>query len=79
MTDNIYPFPKINFTDLDVAMECWNEAYEAGEIKGLMLVVKNHDNSFVAEQAGELSYFERLGLLEHLKFEVLMDSEPDDY
>jgi hypothetical protein len=77
MSAEILPFPKINYTDLDAVMECLTEAYEAEEIQGMMIVVKNKDRSFVATSAGDMNYLEMLGMLEHLKFEILMDSEPE--
>ena len=61
-------------TDVKWVLEELNKQQAAGEIKGITAQVVLHDGSFATMHAGDLSYIEKVGLLESAKQNLLVEA-----
>lgn len=59
------------------AIEQLLEEYNKGNIKGLMFQHINLDGTFICCTSGDLSYIEKLGLLESTKGDVIHSASSD--
>ncbi|SMB97791.1 hypothetical protein SAMN00808754_1949 [Thermanaeromonas toyohensis ToBE] len=57
----------VRFGDIGEMIDYLAQKFDAGEIEGILICVKNHDKTFEVAWTETLSYIERLGLLEAAK------------
>jgi len=48
------------------------DSYAAGQVKGVMIHILNKDGTFENGKAGEITYLEKLGLLESAKGDFIV-------
>jgi hypothetical protein len=61
--------------DIAWAVEQINELYRKGEIKGLNVQIMLKDGEFITGSSGDISFLEKIGLIETAKHDIFLKAD----